>query len=120
MLDPRLIEEVVSRLSALAPPGLDRLQEDAGRGLRAAVAAALERLDLVTRAEFDAQVAVLARTREMIEGLERRVLELEGALGARVAPSAAPRVEAPGPEGGAPSPRSGPAPGPVSETGRPA
>jgi BMFP domain-containing protein YqiC len=94
MLDPRLLEQVVSRLSALAPPGLDRLQEDAGRGLRAAVAAALERLDLVTRAEFDAQVAVLARTREMIEGLERRVLALERALGAGGVPSGAPPVDA--------------------------
>ena len=43
-----------------------------------AMESALSRMDLVTREEFDVQTAVLARTREKLETLERRVAELEG------------------------------------------
>lgn len=45
--------------------------------LRAAVQSALGRMDLVTREEFDAQAAVLQRTRERLEQLETRLDELE-------------------------------------------
>lgn len=37
----------------------------------------LSRLDLVTREEFDAQQAVLLRTREKLEALEKQVAVLE-------------------------------------------
>ncbi|MDX1755145.1 MAG: accessory factor UbiK family protein [Marinobacter sp.] len=47
---------------------------------RATVMSVLSRLELVTREEFDAQQAVLMRTREKVEALERRVAELEKAL----------------------------------------
>jgi len=48
---------------------------------RATVMAVLSRLELVTREEFDAQQAVLLRTREKVEALEQRVAELEQKLG---------------------------------------
>jgi BMFP domain-containing protein YqiC len=38
----------------------------------------LERMDLVTREEFDLQTAVLERTREKLDQLEARLAELEG------------------------------------------
>ncbi|WP_020210979.1 accessory factor UbiK family protein [Gilvimarinus chinensis] len=38
---------------------------------------ALRKLDLVSREEFDAQAAVLARTRARLEALETRVKEWE-------------------------------------------
>jgi len=41
----------------------------------------LARLDLVTREEFDVQRAVLLRTREKLEELQRTVAELEAQLG---------------------------------------
>ena len=37
----------------------------------------MARMDLVTREEFDVQLAVLARTREKLEALEARLAELE-------------------------------------------
>jgi len=40
----------------------------------------LNKLDLVTREEFDVQSKVLARTRERLEALEAKVTELEAAL----------------------------------------
>jgi len=35
------------------------------------------KMDLVTREEFDVQTAVLARTREKLEKLEKQIAELE-------------------------------------------
>lgn len=48
---------------------------------RATVMSVLSKLDLVTREEFDAQQAVLMRTREKVEALEKRVADLEKSAG---------------------------------------
>jgi BMFP domain-containing protein YqiC len=69
------------------PPGGDlpgagtarALREDAERNLRAVLDSAFERMELVTREEFDAQAAVLARAREQLDALEARVAALEEA-----------------------------------------
>jgi ubiquinone biosynthesis accessory factor UbiK len=47
------------------------------RELHLALQAALARLDLVTREEFDAQTAVLLRTRQKLEALEQQLQNLE-------------------------------------------
>ena len=38
----------------------------------------LDKLDLVTREEFDVQEAVLARTREKLDALEKQLQAMEG------------------------------------------
>ena len=48
--------------------------------LRTAMMSTFSKLDLVTREEFDAQRAVLMRSREKIESLEKQLVELEQAL----------------------------------------
>lgn len=50
---------------------------DLEKNLRALLASAFSRLDLVTREEFDVQREVLARTRAKLEALEARLAELE-------------------------------------------
>ncbi len=66
--------------------------------LRAMLEAILRKLQLVTREEFDAQQAVLLRTRLKLEELERELSELQ----ARVAGESAP------PTGGTSDPASDP------------
>ncbi len=51
---------------------------DIERNIKAMMVQGFNRLDLVTREEFDVQAQVLARTREKLEALERRIAELEG------------------------------------------
>ncbi len=80
MLDPKQFEDLVQRLSSAMPKGIQVLQEDINRNLRASLEAGLGRLDLVTREEFDVQSAVLARTREKVAALEKQVSALEQAL----------------------------------------
>ena len=54
---------------------------DVEKNLRALMTSFLSRLDLVTREEFEVQQAVLARTRALLEKLEKQVAELEARPG---------------------------------------
>lgn len=76
MLDPKLIDDISKRLADNLPV----LQDDLRRNSATALRAALSRLDLVTREEFEVQQAVLARTREKLEALATRVAALEAEL----------------------------------------
>ena len=77
MIDPINFEQVIDSLRQSLPGGF---AQDAEKNLRAALQAALARLNLVTREELDVQAAVLARTRARLEELEKQVAELEKAL----------------------------------------
>jgi BMFP domain-containing protein YqiC len=80
MLKPKQLDDLSQRLTDSLPKGLQTLQEDISRNLRATLDAGLAKLDLVTREEFEVQAAVLARTRAKLEALEAHVAELEGRL----------------------------------------
>lgn len=80
MLDTKFIDDLAHRLSAAIPDGVRNVQTDLEKNMRATLQAALSRLDLVTREEFDVQTRVLARTRAKLEQLEKTVTELEAEL----------------------------------------
>jgi len=61
----------------------DSPAKDIEKNVKALLQGGLARLDVVTRAEFETQAAVLLKTREKLERMEARVAELE----ARFAPS---------------------------------
>lgn len=77
MLDPKKIEDLGARLSAIlaASPAAD-IEKNA----RALLGGFFGKLDLVTREEFDVQTQVLMRTRDKIKALEARLAALEAAL----------------------------------------
>jgi len=77
MIDSKLLDDLAQRLAKTVPTGLQVLQDDLKHNLRAGLEAGLSHLDLVTREEFDVQAAVLSRTREKLEALEKLVAELE-------------------------------------------
>lgn len=79
MLDPKLFDDISRRVAENMPRGLQALQDDMQRNLRAGLESALGKLNLVTREEFEVQQAVLARTREKLKALEARIAELEQA-----------------------------------------
>lgn len=72
-LAQRLAQELQRNLPTLA--GLLPMRE-----LQTALQAALRRMDLITREEFDAQAAVLQRTRLRLEALEQQVAQWEDNL----------------------------------------
>lgn len=71
------IDDLARQLADSLPEGLVAARDDLARNLAALLAAAFERLDLVTREEFDVQRKVLARTRERLESLEAELARLE-------------------------------------------
>jgi ubiquinone biosynthesis accessory factor UbiK len=76
-MDVQGIDQLAERLASLVPPGLANVREDLHANFKDILAQGLRRLDLVTREEFDVQSQVLARTRERLEIMERRVASLE-------------------------------------------
>ena len=80
VLDPKALDRLSRRLSEAMPESARLLQQDMEKNLRALLASTLERLDLVTREEFEAQKGVLERTRQKLEALERQVAAMEAAL----------------------------------------
>ena len=78
--DPASLDELARRVIDALPAGVEQIERDVRSTVRAVLGAALERMDLVSREEFDVQQAVLARTRAKLESLERTVAELEARL----------------------------------------
>lgn len=72
-----LLAELQEKLSALFA---STPVPDLERNAKAFLTQSFAKLDLATREEFDVQKQVLARTREKLEALEKRVAELEKLL----------------------------------------
>jgi BMFP domain-containing protein YqiC len=74
MIDTLNLDELAKRIGRAieASPA-----KDLERNVKALLSSGLAKLDVVPRAEFDVQAKVLARTREKLDELERKVAELE-------------------------------------------
>lgn len=78
MLDPKMFENLSQTMTQFLQgnsslPGQEAMQQQ----IKTVLQSSFAKLDLVTREEFDAQAAVLQRTREKLEQLEAVVAELE-------------------------------------------
>ena len=76
MIDLRKIDEIVTRLTDSLPPGAARLQADIEEQFRSVLKRAFEKMELVSREEFEAQKAALRDARERLDALQRRLDEL--------------------------------------------
>lgn len=77
MIDPKILNDLAQKIANLLPTDLAALKQDLEKNIRAMLQSTFQKLDLVTREEFDVQTAVLARTREKLEALEKRLQEME-------------------------------------------
>lgn len=74
------LDDLARKLSDAIPENLRGLGEDLQRNLKSTLRSGFERMDLVTREEFEIQARLLERTREKLEQLEARVSELEAQI----------------------------------------
>jgi BMFP domain-containing protein YqiC len=74
MFGEKVFDDISARVAAAMASSPVR---DVEKNVRVLLRGALGRLDLVSREEFDIQVALLARTRERLEALEERLASLE-------------------------------------------
>jgi len=80
MIDLKSIDELARRVSEMIPPGVRDAGDELQANIKATLQAGLAKLDLVTREEFEVQRAVLLRTREKLDALERTLEVLEAKL----------------------------------------
>jgi BMFP domain-containing protein YqiC len=78
-IDLAHIDELARRLSSLVPGSLRDSREELQQNFKAVLQTGLGKLDLVTRDEFDVQRAVLLRTRDKLNELQRVVARMEAA-----------------------------------------
>ena len=71
------IEELAKKLAEAVPDGVRAIRADLEDNFRSVLQTGLAKLDLVTREDFEVQEAVLQRTREKLEALEKRLEDLE-------------------------------------------
>ena len=75
--NPEMLDSLLERLSSLAPAGPSAGREEMRHLLESVLSAALARMNLVTREEFETQAALLVRTREKLDRLEATIKEME-------------------------------------------
>lgn len=77
MIDLENLQKLAQSLTNQLPSGFDDIKADLEKNFRATLQQQFVKLDLVSREEFDTQQAVLARTREKLEALEKLVAALD-------------------------------------------
>jgi len=77
MLDPQKLDELVKQLSKALPPELKNLEQETRMQFKAVLESGFQKLDLVSREEFDIQVKVLQKTRAKLEEIKVQLENLQ-------------------------------------------
>ncbi len=78
MINRESIDKLAAQIGDLFGQGL--MPQDLQRNVRAMIQSGFDKMDLVTRDEFDAQTAVLEHTRAKLDRLEKQLAELSNQL----------------------------------------
>jgi len=81
MFDPNIFSDLAKKMTDALPQNLQIMKQDMEKQFKSVLQTTFNKLDLVTREEFDAQNEVLAHTRQMVEELEKRVSAVESKCG---------------------------------------
>ncbi|EGZ45598.1 accessory factor UbiK family protein [Neisseria wadsworthii] len=84
MIGQKLFEEVSAKVSETIA---NSPAKDVEKNVKAMLGSAFNRMDLITREEFDIQQQVLIKTRTKLAELEERVAKLEAAISAAETPA---------------------------------
>jgi BMFP domain-containing protein YqiC len=76
-MDKHIIDDLAGKLADAVPEDLQGLRHDIETNFRGLLQSKLDKLDLVTREEFEVQRKVLERTRSKLELLEQELEELQ-------------------------------------------
>ena len=79
-LDTQTLDEIVRKISSAIPDDLKTAKQNLEKNARSAAEGVFQRLDLVTREEFDVQSKMLSKSQQRIKELEQRIKELEQEL----------------------------------------
>lgn len=76
-INPAHIDEAVQKIKDLLPNDNSQIKSEGEQKLKLALEGVLQKLEMVSREEYDVQTEVLRRTRERLEQLEQRIAVLE-------------------------------------------
>ena len=71
------IEQLARALAESLPEGFRSVRDDLEKNFQSVLSSGVSKLDLVTREEFEVQLAVLMRTLEKLAAMEARLAGLE-------------------------------------------
>ncbi len=74
------LNDLAQKLCDALPKSVQTMKKDVEKNFHIVLQSTFNKLDLVTREEFDTQTKVLARSRKKIEALELKIAELEKIL----------------------------------------
>ena len=77
MMNRDELNNLARKITSLLPDNVQQMQDDLESNIHALLQNTLAKMNLVTREEFDVQAALLQRTREKLEKLEKLLDELE-------------------------------------------
>jgi ubiquinone biosynthesis accessory factor UbiK len=80
MFDPQKLEQIAKQIHESMPKPVKELGADVEQKIRQVIQGQLNKLDVVSREEFDVQTQVLLRTREKLTTMEQKLAELEAKL----------------------------------------
>jgi len=83
MLNPSQLESVAKKIADILPEGFGEMPQGMQSQLKSVLSNTFDKMDLVSREEFDIQAGVLAKTRAKLEQLEKQVSELEQHLNSK-------------------------------------
>ena len=72
-----ILKDLSKHISSLIPGDVKHMQKDLENNIHGLLQSSLAKMNLVTREEFDVQSAVLQRTREKLDALEKIIDDLK-------------------------------------------
>ena len=71
------VDDLANKIKDIMPESLKTSREEMQKTLRSGAEGVIQKLDLVSREEYDIQVALLKKCQDRIEELEQKIAELE-------------------------------------------
>jgi hypothetical protein len=77
MIDPSKLDALAKSVYEHLPSSVKNIKEDLSSHLKGALQHALEKMEMVSREEFDVQSQLLSNCKIQIDGLQKRLDDLE-------------------------------------------
>ena len=77
MENKNTFDDLAKKITDLLPGNFQQMQQDLEANIKALLQSSLSKMNLVSREEFDVQSALLSRTREKLDQLEKQLAELD-------------------------------------------
>tara|TARA_B110000014_G_C20108008_1_gene583044 strand:- start:420 stop:662 length:243 start_codon:yes stop_codon:yes gene_type:complete len=75
--DPKNVDVIANKIKDIMPDSLKTSREEMHKTLKSGAEGVLQKLDLVSREEYDIQVTLLKKCQEKIKELEAKIASLE-------------------------------------------